>query len=457
MKKWTRKLSISLAVMGFVVLFGFGAAQAGDYLDVAKQTGIDLVQKDGVVMWTGQYGGNIKPKGPLVGKKIAVFASSEFSDHQAYYFMSFIGEFGGLCEFVLNNHHLWKETRPNVGSKTPHGMWGLSLDPCPVMGGNKLSYKYLVGDNAADPKDYDALIIMGDHSGDVAVADPKALAFIKAVVGRKVPVAAIGGGIMPLIHLGVMNGKKCTGNRSVDYMLRKIADFRSESVLTDGNVITGRSTADSAAVLRALCKVFDPKFVDQHKCILKGKRVMIMVTDDWEDIELSAPLLELMYRGAEFKIGLFEPETKSRPGLLGLDVRHGNFGATIPIQEIPDSYYTILKQDDIKMSDFDIVFIPGAFNPWQITIKHREWLRDAWAAGKLIGAICHGAIPVAAADLLKGKKCAGWDACYDSITIMGGEHMMGTAAIVDGRLVTGQTPPQVPEFVDAMTYALLRK
>ena len=108
------------------------------------------------------------------------------------------------------------------------------------------------------------------------------------------------------------------------------------------------------------------------------------------------------------------------------------------------------------MSDFDIVFIPGAFNPWQISVMHREWLRDAWAAGKLIGAICHGAIPVAAADLVKGKKVAGWDACYDSVVIMGGEHLIGTAAIVDGRLVTGQTPPQVPEFVDAMTYALLR-
>ena len=456
MNNFMQKILVLLTVFGFVFLFVGGQALAGDYLDIAKQTGIEIVEKDGAIMWTGEYGGQMKPQGPLAGKKIAVFASSEFSDYQAYYFMSYIGEFGGLCEFVLNNSHLWKEVRPNFGSKTPHGMWGLSLDPVPVVGGNKLSYKYLIGDDPADPMAYDALIIMGDHSGDVAVADPEAIKFIKAMVERNVPVAAIGGGIMPLIHIGAMNGKKCTGNRSVDYMLRKIADFRSEPVLTDGNIITGRHTADSAAVLRALCKVIDPSYVDQHKGILKGKKVMIMIADDWEDIELSAPYLELMYRGADFIIGLFEPETKSRPGLLGLDVRHGNFGSTIPFQEIPDSYYTIIKKEDIKMSDFDIVFIPGAFNPWQISVMHREWLRDAWAAGKLIGAICHGAIPVAAADLVKGKKVAGWDACYDSVVIMGGEHLIGTAAIVDGRLVTGQTPPQVPEFVDAMTYALLR-
>jgi hypothetical protein len=46
-------------------------------------------------------------------------------------------------------------------------------------------------------------------------------------------------------------------------------------------------------------------------------------------------------------------------------------------------------------------------------------------------------------------------ACYDSVQIMGGTHVTDAAAIIDGRLVSGQTPPQVPEFTDAMTAALL--
>ncbi len=458
-------------VLGFtIILFGIPAlsSAASPFLKVAQETGIAIVKDGTAHAWTGPYGGKIKPKGPLAGKKIGLVVGSEFSDWQAYYFASYIGEFGGTPQFVMNNHHLWKETRPTRGIATePHGMWGLSLSggmDSLGMNGNRTEFpavmqkgKGLAADYpVADPKKYDAIIILGGHSGDVLYPDDVALKFIKAVVDRKVPVAAIGGGILPLINLGVVHGKKVTGDRSVDYMLRKIADYRSEPVVTDGNLITGRDTADAPAVLRALCKVFDPNFADKHKNILKGKRVMAMICEDWEDIELCAPILELMYRGASIIVGLFKPEMKSRPALLGLDVRHGSMGTTVPFQEIPESYYKIIKEEKLKMDDFDLLFIPGAFNPWQITVLHRGFLRDAYAAGKIIAAICHGPIPVAAADLVKGRKMAAWLASKDPINIMGGIFMPDWAAAIDGQHVTGRTPPEVPEFVDAMTEGLLR-
>lgn len=457
-------LAISLMLFGIATI----SSAASPFLGVAKETGIDILKDGTATAWAGPFAGKIKPKGPLAGKKIGLVVGSEFSDWQAYYFASYIGEFGGTPQFVMNNHHLWKETRPMRGTPTePHGMWGLSLSggmsglgmngnrtepPAVIQKGKGLAADYPV----ADPKKYDAIIILGGHTGDVLYADDVALNFIKAVVDRKVPVAAIGGGILPLIHLGLVHGKKVTGDLSVDYMLRKISDFRSESVVTDGNLITGRDTADAPAVLRALCKVFDPKFVDKHQNILKGKKVMVMICEDWEDIELSAPVMELMHRGASIIVGLFKPEKKSRPALLGLDVRHGSFGTTVPFQEIPDSYYKIIKEEKLKMDHFDLILIPGAFNPWHITVLHRNYLRDAYAAGKIIASICHGPIPVAAADLVKGKKLAAWLASKDPINIMGGKFMPDWAAAIDGQIVTGRTPPEVPEFVDAMTESLLR-
>ncbi len=452
------KRLIGVVITASFIIFGVSASAsaASPFLEVAKQTGISIIQDGAVTAWTGKYGGNIKPNGPLKGKRIGVITASEFSDWQAYYFVSYIGEYGGICEFLLVDWVNWKEVRPNTPAKGVHGMWGLSVSPVPVMGGDKPEkYKSL---KKADPKDYAAVIVMGEHAGDVMVTEKEVIDFIKKAADNGSVVGGIGGGIMPMISAGVLNGKKCTGSKVVDYMLKKIGHFENAPVVTDGKIITGRDTASTAEFFRALCTALDPNFKDPRKNILAGKKIMIMVAEDFEDIELCVPYLEFKYRGAEVIIGAFPPETKSRPALLGLDVIHGNFGVSIPFQEIPESHYKIIKAKDLKMSDFDALMIPGAFNPWQIVATGAtEFLKDAYAAGKLITAICHGPIPLAVADLLKGRKSAGWLAVKDSVNIMGGQFMPDWAAAIDGRIVTGRTPPEIPEFVDAITEALLRK
>ncbi len=454
---------IAILIVMAVVICSF--VDATPFLNTAKATGIQFVDDNGVLIWTGKYGGNMKPNGPLVGKTIGILVGCEFSDWQAYYLSEFIGEFGGAAQFVMDNNHLWKETRPSRESPIPHGQWGLSLtdgmDGLGMNGTTKVKYPVVLLKSVdprlkvANPRDYDALIILGGHSGDILVADDVATKFVKAVADRGVPVAGIGAGIMPMIHVGLMNGKNATGNNSVDYMLKVVAHYTNEGVVTDGKILTARDTIDTPKLLRELCKQFDRNFSDPRENILKGKRVLMMVTDDWEDIELTSPTLEMLYRGATYMVGLFDTQIRAKPVVQPSDWRQGSYGTSVPFQEIPETYYHIVKQGNIPMSSFDIVWIPGAFNPWQIAALHTDFLKEAYASGKIVSAICHGPIPLAKAGLLKGKKVAGWLACYDSIQIMGGTHLTDAAAVIDGRIVTGQTPPQVPEYVDAMTEALL--
>jgi putative intracellular protease/amidase len=453
---------IAILFLMAVVICSF--VNATPFVNTAKATGITITNDNGVITWTGKYGGQQKPQGPLAGKTIGLVVGCEFSDWQAYYLASFLPEFGATTQFIMDNNHLWKETRPSRESPIPHGQWGLSLtagmDGLGLNGG-KLKYPVVMVKSddpklkVANPKDYDAIIILGGHGGDIMVADEVATKWIKAVADRGVPVAGIGAGIMPMIHLGMMNGKKCVGNSSVDYMLKAVGKWSSAGTAVDGKILTAKDTYDTPWLVRDLCKQFDKSFKDPRENILEGKKVLMMVTDDWEDIEFCAPTMEFLYRGATYSVGLFDTQIRSKPVVPPSDWRQGSYGTSVPFQEIPDNYYHIVKQGNIPMSSFDIVWIPGAFNPWQIAALHTGFLKEAYANGKLVSAICHGPIALAAAGLLKDKKSAGWLACYDSIQLMGGTHVTDAAAIIDGRIITGQTPPQVPEYMDAMTEALL--
>jgi hypothetical protein len=74
------------------------------------------------------------------------------------------GEFGGELEFLCVDWVTYKFTRPNIKSKGVVGMWGLSLDPIPVMGPTKHTCRRL---RDADVNDYDAVVILGCHSSQL--------------------------------------------------------------------------------------------------------------------------------------------------------------------------------------------------------------------------------------------------------------------------------------------------
>ena len=426
------------------------------FIDVAKQTGIEIIDKDGAIIWTGPKGGNIKPVGPLAGKTVACIVASEFSDFQAYYIASYIGELGGKLEVIMVDKVTWKFTRPNIRSKGVQGMWGLSIDPIPVMGGDKASRSRTIG--KADPERYDAVVIIGGHSGDIMSTEQKVLDFINSSYKKGAVIGGIGGGIIPLIAAGIMKDKECTGNVQVSFILKKIAKYKDSRCVIDDRIITACDTLDTPLFINTLCSCFDPSFGDRRKGVLAGKTMLLICGWDFEDFEIAVPTLEFMQRGAKIIIGTFTGATRARPPLVGLDVVQGNFGMSVPLQEVPDSCYSIRKLAEIGMDEFDGLLIPGAFCPWNMIEAGTplEFLKEADSAGKILSYMCHGPIPVAAADLVRGKKITGWLACKDAVTSMGGEFNADWAVSLDQNHVSGRTTPELPEFIDAITAGLLR-
>lgn len=427
---------------------------AQQYLGIARRTGITIDSDEGVLVWHGPTGGQQKVRGPLAGKTLGVIVASEFSDFQAYYIASYASEFGAQVDFLLVDWVTWKFTRPYIKDKGVRGMWGTGVDPIPVLGPDRHTCRSL---KAADPDDYDALVVLGGHSADVMVTEDVVKDLIRAVARRGGIVGSIGGGALPLISAGVLEGKAVTGNAVAAFMLEKVADFRDEPVVRDGNVVTAQDTIDTPAFVRALCEAFDPDFAPAQKDVLAGQRVLIIAGEDFEDIELVVPVMEYLYRGAGVTLATFPAPLRARPPLLGLDVVVGNFGVSVPFQEIPDAAYEIVPLADVSPDAFDVVQIPGAFCPWNMIAAGApvEFLKQAHAAGKIVAAICHGPIPVAAAGLVEGKRIAGFAACKDAVTIMGGTYNGDWSAVVDGRIVTGRVPSDIPEFLDAVTVSLL--
>ena len=425
------------------------------FLNVAKESGIDILEKDGAIIWTGPKGGNIKAVGPLSGKKVGCLVASEFSDFQAYYVASYVGEYGGKLDFIMVDQVAWKFTRPNIKGKGVQGMWGLSIDPIPVMGGDKASRNKTIKN--AEPKDYDAVVIIGGHSGDVMSTEQIVLDFLTGAYNNGAVIGGIGGGIIPIIASGLAKGRKCTGNKQVSFILQKISQYEDSYCVMDNRILTARDTVATPYFMHSLCKHFDHSLVDKRKDVLSGKRMLMICGWDFEDFEIAVPVMEFMYRGAGIIVGTFTGATRARPPLLDMDVVQGNFGMSIPLQEIPESLYKIKKLSEIGMDEFDGLLIPGAFNPWNMIEAGTplEFLKKADAAGKILSYMCHGPIPVAAAGLVQGKKVTGWLASKDAVVSMGGEFNADWTVALDQNHVSGRTTPELPEFIDAITIALL--
>jgi protease I len=101
--------------------------------------------------------------------------------------------------------------------------------------------------------------------------------------------------------------------------------------------------------------------------------------------------------------------------------------------------------DQVKAEDYDALMIPGGRAPEYIRMNVRvlEIVRYFMKENKPVAAICHAPQVLAAAGVLKGRKCSSYPATSPDVTLAGGTYVdVGMAdAVVDGNLVTGPAWP----------------
>jgi protease I len=167
-----------------------------------------------------------------------------------------------------------------------------------------------------------------------------------------------------------------------------------------------------------------------------GKRVAILVEQEFEHAELTGPLQQLRSAGAIVTIvGPFAGREYS-----------GKRGGTATADAAAGS---------VRASDFDAVVVPGGHAPDRMRLRHAmvDLVRGAFAAGKPVAAICHGPQLLISADVLRGRTVTCWPSIAVDVRNAGGLYVDRPVA-VDGNLITSRKPDDVPQFTAAILSAL---
>jgi len=114
--------------------------------------------------------------------------------------------------------------------------------------------------------------------------------------------------------------------------------------------------------------------------------------------------------------------------------------------------------DGVDASQYDAVVFVGGSGAAAL-LKHPAALslaRSAYAAGKLVAAICMAPGILANADLLKGKKATGWKGGHDLLKAKGAK-LTKKRVVQDGRIITGSGPAAAQAFGEAITRFLTKQ
>ena len=172
---------------------------------------------------------------------------------------------------------------------------------------------------------------------------------------------------------------------------------------------------------------------------LAGKRVAVLVEEEFEDRELTGPVTALRDEGATVVI-------------VGPTA-----GATFTGKRGEASVTSDLAAGAARMKDFDALVIPGGHAPDKMRMRHAmvDLARDAMEAGKAVAAICHGPQVLISANTLRGRTLTCWPSIAIDVKNAGGLYV-DKPVVEDKNLITSRKPDDVPLFCEALVRALSR-
>jgi protease I len=165
-----------------------------------------------------------------------------------------------------------------------------------------------------------------------------------------------------------------------------------------------------------------------------GKKVAILVADNFEQVEMTDPRKALDQAGvATFIVSPAKGEVKG----VNHDQPGEKFKVDVPL-------------DQAKEADYDAILIPGGLmSPDELrsTPKAVEFVKAFFKSGKPIFSICHGPWLLVEAGIAQGLKLTSWPAIKTDLKNAGADWVDQEVVTEEG-IVTSRNPDDIPAFND---------
>lgn len=165
---------------------------------------------------------------------------------------------------------------------------------------------------------------------------------------------------------------------------------------------------------------------------LNGLHIAILVTDGFEQVELTQPKDALEGEGAITKV------ISDKRGMVQ-GMNHDKPADQFPVD---------LTFDEAYSQDFDAVLLPGGeVNSARIRDIEaaQKIVKGITAQGKPIAVICHGAWLLASAGLVQGKTMTSHQDLEQDLK-KAGVNWVDQEVVVDGNWVSSRKPEDIPAF-----------
>ncbi|XP_068635784.1 DJ-1 protein homolog E-like [Aristolochia californica] len=307
--------------------------------------------------------------------------------------------------------------------------------------------------NEVKPELYEALVIPGGRFTELFSLDNEVLNIVTSFALAGKPVVTTCHSQLLLVAAGLIKGRRCTAFPSMKSVVQFAGGVWVDpepvtKCVMDGNFISAIGWPAHADLLSLLLGSMKAKISGGE-----DKSILFLCGDYVEDYEVNVPFRAL--GGLGCRVEAVSPTKKK--GETCVTAIHDFEGAQVCSEKSGHYFKVSLEWDDIHVDDFDCVVIPGGRSP-EFLVTHDKVIKlveEFAETGKVVSAIGQGQWVLAAAGLLKGKRCASAYGVKSIVKATGGEIVdCAEGSLAHGKLLTATGWPNLPCFISDLVNLL---